>query len=70
MGFTTAVAVVHELMDARKERQLLNLQRQLSSIELPIFDALGYVPVSRTGTELFCLMPPFAGSVGCFCGST
>ena len=30
VGFTTAAALVHELMEARDERRLLNLQRQLS----------------------------------------
>ena len=30
VGFTTAAALVHEMMEARDERRLLNLQRQLS----------------------------------------
>ena len=30
VGFTTAAALVHELMEARDERRLLNLQRNLS----------------------------------------
>ena len=32
VGFTTAAALVHELMEARDERRLLNLQRQLSRL--------------------------------------
>ena len=49
MGFTTAVALVHELMEARDERRLLNLQRQLSRLGLPIIDELGFVPLSPQG---------------------
>ena len=30
VGFTTAAALVHELMEARDERRLLNLQKQLA----------------------------------------
>ena len=52
MGFTTAAALVHELMEARGERLLLNLQRQLSRRNLLIVDELGFVPLSRTGAEL------------------
>ena len=50
-GFTTA-ALVHELMESRDERRLLNLQRQLSRLNLLIIDELGFVPLSRTGVEL------------------
>ena len=52
MGFTTAAALVHELMEARDERRLLNLQRQLSRLNLLIIDELGFVPLSPTGAEL------------------
>ena len=52
VGFTTAAALVHELMEARDERRLLNLQRQLSRLNLLILDELGFVPLSRTGAEL------------------
>ena len=44
VGFTTAAALVHELMEARDERRLLNLQRQLSHLNLLIIDELGFVP--------------------------
>ena len=43
---------MHEMMEARDERRLLNLQRQLSRLNLLIIDALGFVPLSRTGAEL------------------
>ena len=52
VGFTTAAALVHELMEARDERRLLNLQRQLSRLNLLIIDELGFVPLSWTGAEL------------------
>ena len=51
MGFTTAASLVHELMEARDERRLLNLQRQLSRLHLLIIDELGFVPLSRTGAN-------------------
>ena len=40
VGFTTASALVNELMEARDEMRLL------------IIDELGFVPLSRTGSEL------------------
>ena len=43
VGFTTAAALVHELMEARDERRLLSLL---------IIDELGFVPLSPTGAEL------------------
>ena len=52
MGFTTAAALVHELMEASDDRRLLNLQRQLARLKLLIIDELGFVPLSTTGAEL------------------
>ena len=52
VSFTTAAAQVHELMEARDERQRLNLQRQLSRMNLLIIDELGFVPLSTTVPEL------------------
>ena len=49
VGFTTAAGLVHELMEARDERRLLDLQRQLSRLGLLIIDELGFVPLSPTG---------------------
>ena len=40
------------MMEVRDERRLLNLQRQLSRLNLLIIDELGFVPLSRTGAEL------------------
>ena len=39
-------------MEARDERRLLKLQRDLQAVKLLIVDELGYVPLSPTGAEL------------------
>ena len=39
-------------MEARDERRLLRLQKQMVSHKLLIIDELGVVPLSKTGTEL------------------
>jgi DNA replication protein DnaC len=52
VGFTTAAALVHELIEARDDKRLLRLQRQLAADKLLIIDELGYVPLSTTGAEL------------------
>ena len=50
--FVTASAIVHEMIEARDERRLLRLQKQLATVELLIIDELGFVPLSKTGAEL------------------
>jgi DNA replication protein DnaC len=52
VGFITTAALVHELIEARDEKRLLRLQRQLAAYKLLIIDELGYVPLSATGGEL------------------
>ena len=52
VGFVTAAALVHELMEARDERRLLRLQKQMVGYKLLIIDELGFVPLSKTGAEL------------------
>ena len=52
VGFTTAAALVNELIEARDEKRLLRLQHQLITHKLLIIDELGYVPFSQTGAEL------------------
>ena len=52
VGFTTAAALVHELIEARDDKRLLRLQRQLAGYKLLVIDELGYVPLSQTGAEL------------------
>lgn len=50
--FTTAAALVSELIEARDERKPLRFQKQIASYELLIVDELGFVPLPRTGAEL------------------
>jgi DNA replication protein DnaC len=50
--FITAAQLVHQLMEARDEKRLLRLQRELQAPKLLIVDELGYVPLSSTGAEL------------------
>ena len=52
VAFTTAAGLVNQLMEARDERRLLTLQRQLARVNLLIIDELGFVPLSDTGAEL------------------
>src|SRR3954462_14806181 len=52
VGFTTAAALVHELLEARDEKRLLRLQKQLASYRLLIIDEIGFVPLSKSGAEL------------------
>ena len=50
--FTTAASLSNELMEAKDEKRLLRLQRQLARNKLLIIDELGFVPLSKTGAEL------------------
>jgi len=50
--FITAAALVHELIEARDDKQLLRLQKQMINQNLLIIDELGFVPLSKTGAEL------------------
>ena len=52
VGFTTAAALVHELIEARDEKRLLNMQKRLANLKLLVIDELGFVPLSKTGAEL------------------
>ena len=52
VGFITSAAMVHELIEARDEKRLRRLQRQLAAYKLLIIDELGFVPLSQTGAEL------------------
>jgi DNA replication protein DnaC len=49
VGFTTASALVSEMMEARDERRLLHLQKQMAGYKLLIIDELGFVPSRRPG---------------------
>ena len=50
--FITAAALVNERLEARDEKRLLRVQKQLAKQDLLIVDELGYVPLSKTGAEL------------------
>ena len=52
VGFTTAASLVHELIEARDDKQLLRYQKRLAKLRLLIIDELGFVPLSKTGAEL------------------
>ena len=45
--FTTAAALVNELLEARDDKRLLRVQKQLAKQDLLIVDELGYVPFLR-----------------------
>jgi DNA replication protein DnaC len=52
VGFITAAALVHELIEARDDKLLLRFQKKLANLKLLIIDELGFVPLSKTGAEL------------------
>lgn len=52
VSFVTAAALVHELVEARDEKRLRVLQKQLANVKLLIIDELGYVPFTAIGAEL------------------
>lgn len=50
--FWRATELITTLMEARDQRQLLRLRKQLSRLHVLIVDELGYVPASKVGAEL------------------
>ena len=63
VGFTTAAVAWwgYELMEARDDRRLLNLQRQLARpVNLLIIDELGFVPLSTTVNSAELLFEVFS----------
>jgi len=50
--FTTTSGLVNQLLEAREERTLRRLFKQMERTELLILDELGYVPFSKAGAEL------------------
>ena len=57
VAFTTAAALVHQLMEARDERRLLKLQRELQAVKLLIVDELGYAVADRSGIAVRGALP-------------
>ena len=49
--FITAAARVNDLLEARDDKRLLRVQKQLATQDLLIVDELGSVPLSKTGAE-------------------
>ena len=50
--FFRVTELITLLLEAREERQLLRLRKQLGKQDLLILDELGYVPASKAGAEL------------------
>jgi DNA replication protein DnaC len=50
--FTTATALVTQLMEQRDQRTLQRCHKQLERMDAIILDELGYVPFSKVGAEL------------------
>lgn len=53
VAFHQVTELMTRLIEAREERNLLRIQRQLAKLDLLILDELGYVPTSKLGSELF-----------------
>jgi DNA replication protein DnaC len=50
--FWKVTELVTHLIEAREERQLARMKKQLARLDLLILDELGYVPTSKLGAEL------------------
>src|ERR1017187_8230193 len=50
--FHTTTGLVTQLLEAREERTVQRLQKQLDRLDLVLLDELGYVPFSKAGAEL------------------
>lgn len=50
--FYRVTELITLLLEAREERELLKLKKQLAKLDLLILDELGYVPASKVGAEL------------------
>ena len=49
--FFTASGLVNTYIEAREERQILRLEKQICRNDLIVIDELGYIPLDRTGAE-------------------
>jgi DNA replication protein DnaC len=50
--FFQVTELITQLMEAREDRELTRLKKQLAKLDLLILDELGYVPASKVGAEL------------------
>lgn len=51
--FWTAARLCNELLEAQSEKRLLTLEKQWLKADLVIVDEVGYVPLTKSGAELF-----------------
>ncbi len=52
VSFFTTAGLITRLLEARDDKMLLRLRKQLARKQLVIVDEFGYVPFSKTGSEL------------------
>jgi DNA replication protein DnaC len=50
--FTTAAALVNQLVDAQREQSLTRMLKRWAIVELIVIDELGYVPLAEVAAEL------------------
>ena len=50
--FTTAAALVNQLVEAQREQSLTRMLKRWSTVELIVIDELGYVPLAEIAAEL------------------
>ena len=50
--FTTAAALVNQLVEAQREQSLSRMLKRWASVELIVIDELGYVPLAEVAAEL------------------
>ena len=50
--FYQVTELITQLMEAREQRELTRLKKQIAKLDLLILDELGYVPASKPGSEL------------------
>ena len=50
--FTTAAALVNQLVEAQREQSLSRMLARWSRVELIVIDELGYVPLAEVAAEL------------------
>ncbi len=52
VAFWRVTELITTLLEARDEKNLLRLRKQLSRLDLLVLDELGYIPASKSGAEL------------------
>ena len=62
--FTTAAALVNQLVEAQREHNLSRMLARWSRVELIVIDELGYVPLAEVAAELLFLVHRRTGGKG------